>query len=94
MGAQADAVCGAPYGASDALLEAIEAASSEHGGGWIEYGLVERSYALAHVDDWQACSAGTATRGTGPPAPCAQTSRTPRACALAALSAPFGASSG
>lgn len=37
-----------------ALLTAVETASSEQGGGWVEYGLVERAYALAHPADWQA----------------------------------------
>ena len=37
----------------ETLLGAVEAASSEHGGGWVEYGLVERAYALAHPEDWQ-----------------------------------------
>ena len=34
------------------LAAAVRAASDEHGGGWVEYGLVERAFALANEADW------------------------------------------
>lgn len=39
---------------AQALVTAALTAVRENGGGWIEYGLVERAYALANPDDWAA----------------------------------------
>lgn len=34
------------------LPKAVRDASQAHGGGWVEYGLVERAFALANPEDW------------------------------------------
>ena len=45
---------GAPVGVetAESLTAAVRGASVEHGGGWVEYGLVERAWALANPEDW------------------------------------------
>jgi hypothetical protein len=35
------------------LPKAVQEASDSFGGGWVEYGLVERAWALANPDDWR-----------------------------------------